>query len=321
MFAGLTLISYLAVRVILARRYHALDIPNERSSHELPTPRGGGLAISVIVLLTALALSVFGGFNLWSYLVTGALIAFIGWRDDRESLPAQQRFLAQGIATLIILFTIGYWQTIEFSGVGILSLGWLGFLLTLMWIVGLTNAYNFMDGIDGIAGGVACVGGLGWALLSTNETVILMGIAIAAASLGFLAYNWSPARIFMGDVGSTLLGFTFAVFSLLTAAPVIGVLILWPFIFDAVLTFLLRLAHHENVFAAHRSHLYQRLIKLGYSHAQVASLYIALTVIGVGFGWLWLNHKAVLVYILLPLCALGLWAGVTYLEASRQTAQ
>ena len=218
-----------------------------------------------------------------------------------------------------MLLTIGYWQAIPLIGIGTISLGWFGFVLGLIWLVGLTNAYNFMDGIDGIAGGVAIVGGLGWVLLSTNETVMLLALAVSAASLGFLGHNWSHARIFMGDVGSTLLGFTFAVFPLITNMPIIGMLIMWPFIFDTMLTVVQRLVKHENILRPHRSHLYQRLVRLGFTHAQVSLLYIALTMLGVHFAWLWLNNDAVLVYVLLPLCALGLWATVSYLERRRKT--
>ncbi len=145
------------------------------------------------------------------------------------------------------------------------SLALFGVLITFLWIVGLTNAYNFMDGIDGMAGGVALVAALGWMWLSSDTQtwfVFWVALAIAASSLGFLGHNWSPAKVFMGDVGSTFLGYTFAVLSLVSAnqsgdALLIGTLLMWTVIMDSLVTFLGRLIKRENVFTGHRSHLFQ----------------------------------------------------------------
>jgi UDP-N-acetylmuramyl pentapeptide phosphotransferase/UDP-N-acetylglucosamine-1-phosphate transferase len=200
-------------------------------------------------------------------------------------------------------------------------LGWLGIPLTLAWIVGLTNAYNFMDGIDGIAAGQAIVAGIGWLILGNmlgEPRFAALGLAVAASSLGFLVHNRPPAKIFMGDVGSAFLGFTFAFMTVWCSQKSpngvwfaeLSVLFLWPFAFDSILTFFRRLCKRENVFAAHRSHLYQRLVQSGMTHGQVSGVYTALAAVGLlplaadYAGW---NSAAwCLTALLLVFCA-GLW--------------
>jgi UDP-N-acetylmuramyl pentapeptide phosphotransferase/UDP-N-acetylglucosamine-1-phosphate transferase len=155
--------------------------------------------------------------------------------------------------------------------------------------VGLTNAFNFMEGSDGIAGITAAAVAAGIAVAAAAcgvGTVAVIAAAFAGASLGFLASNWQPARIFMGDVGSAFCGFLLAVLPLAVRADVVpevlpvAALALWPFIFDTSLTLLRRLRAGENIFQAHRSHLYQRLVIAGWSHRAVASLYGGLAAFG-----------------------------------------
>ncbi|MCX6038443.1 MAG: glycosyl transferase, partial [Chloroflexi bacterium] len=210
---------------------------------------------------------------------------------------------------------------------GTINLGWLGLAITFLWIVGLINAYNFMDGIDGIAGGQAVVAGLGWIVLGWlgNQTlVVALGLLLAASSLGFLGYNWPPAKIFMGDVGSAFLGYTFAVLPVVAVQrdprfALAGVLLVWPFVFDAAFTFLRRLLHRENVFTAHRSHLYQRLVATGFSHKTVASLYIGLAIMGLVCSvalvmeWRWADYLTAIVIVVAPLF---LWLGTRWKERS-----
>jgi UDP-N-acetylmuramyl pentapeptide phosphotransferase/UDP-N-acetylglucosamine-1-phosphate transferase len=193
---------------------------------------------------------------------------------------------------------------------GELQLGVFGILITFLWIMGLTNAYNFMDGIDGIAGGVAFAGGLGWMMLATQAHIPFaywIALAIAASSLGFLGHNWSPAKIFMGDVASTFLGYTFAVLPLLSAtkggdALMLGTLLMWTFIMDAGVTFIRRAFKREKLLSAHRTHLYQRLVISGYSHPKVSLLYISLTLLAGALAYAWSDGQ---VYAP-PLIILGL---------------
>ena len=300
-FPILALLSYLGVWIIrrYAERRQLLDHPNERSSHSLPTPRGGGLAIVLLVT----------GTGLWFvraedlsrnlvYIVCGVVVAFIGWRDDLHSLSPRVRFAVQGLVAAASIWGLGYFQSVTIPLFGELQLGAVGVVITFLWIIGLTNAYNFMDGIDGIAGGVAFAAGLGWVLLASNipylanSFVFWIGLAIAASSLGFLGHNWHPAKIFMGDVASTFLGYSFAVMPLLASndegdALMLGTLLMWTFIMDAGVTFIRRARKRENVFAAHRTHLYQRLVIGGYSHAAVSALYILLTFLALFLASAW----------------------------------
>jgi len=299
-FLLLTILSYLGVYLIrrYAERRQIIDHPNERSSHSMPMPRGGGLAIVLIVT----------GAGLWVmretdlnhsliYLVCGLVIAWLGWRDDVHSLSPRVRFTVQGLVAAVSIYGLGYFKVVTIPLFGELHLGVVGIIITFLWIVGLTNAYNFMDGIDGIAGGVALAGALGWMMLSANmhnNFVFWIALAIAAGSLGFLGHNWSPAKIFMGDVASTFLGYTFAVLPLLSAtqggdALMLGTLLMWTFIMDAGVTFIRRALQREKLFAAHRTHLYQRLVSGGYKHATVSLLYIFLTLLAgfLSYAWSW----------------------------------
>jgi len=309
LFIALTILSHLGVWIIrhYAERRQLLDHPNERSSHSRPTPRGGGLAIVLIVIGTGLwvvSTWVEPGRNQADltrnvvFSACGIVIAFLGWRDDTHSLSPRVRFAVQGLVAAASIWGLGYFQSVTIPLFGVLQLGVVGMVITFLWIIGLTNAYNFMDGIDGIAGGVAFAAGLGWALLTSNidylanSFVFWIALAIAAGSLGFLFHNWHPAKIFMGDVASTFLGYSFAVMPLLASdkegdALMLGTLLLWTFIMDAGVTFIRRAVKRENVFAAHRTHLYQRLVIGGYSHAKISLLYIVLTFIALLLASAW----------------------------------
>ena len=280
----------------LVRRLTIIDIPNERSSHSQPTPRGGGISLVAMTIIGLVGSQMIWQLTSWRglmfYVVAAILIAAVSWLDDLQSLSAKVRFLAHFIAAGLVIAEWGYWEKLHIPLIGTIQIGQLGLLLTLLWIVGLTNAYNFMDGIDGIAGGQAFVAGIGWAIVGWmihDKFVFAIGGLLAASSLGFLFYNWSPAKIFMGDVGSAFLGFTFAVVPLIATRSTtinrdfmlwIGVLFIWPFIVDTGFTLLRRISKKENIFQAHRSHLYQRMVIAGYSHQMVSLLYIGLAVVG-----------------------------------------
>jgi UDP-N-acetylmuramyl pentapeptide phosphotransferase/UDP-N-acetylglucosamine-1-phosphate transferase len=316
-----------------AAAHHLLDHPNHRSSHTRPVPRLGGVAIVAVVLglapllwrlLPATALP-----GVWAWWAAALLLALISWRDDLRPLSPRLRFAVQGLVALLILLIIGPWTTLVLPWLGALPLGWLGLPLTLLWLVGLINAYNFMDGIDGIAASQALIAGVGWLLLghlTAQPGIALLGLLLAAAALGFLGHNWPPARIFMGDVGSTFLGLTFATLPLLAARQdprlaLAGVLLLWPFLFDTILTFIRRWRAGENLFTPHRRHLYQQLVIFqfgrgsaarGQPHARVTLLYAALAVVGLLLAWAWTRAWPPadwLIALALPALALGL---VTY---------
>ncbi|GAC1543788.1 MAG: glycosyltransferase family 4 protein [Herpetosiphon sp.] len=305
------------------------DMPNERSSHSIPTPRGGGALIVSITLLGLIALETINPQPAWSrllYFVCGAIIiAGTSLRDDFESVSNRIRIGVQAIGGVLAISAFGYWTAIYVPGVGRMHLGVLGLPLTLIWIVGLTNAYNFMDGIDGIAASQAIVAAMGWALvgwMQGSNLVVALGLLIAATSAGFLGHNWSPAHIFMGDVGSSFLGYSFAVLPLMATAgnerlSPIGILLVWPFLFDTILTFVLRVVRGEPVWAPHRSHLYQRLVIAGNSHARVAALYCGLGLSGVAFMWIWIRNSpwnGVTIATAIPMLAFMLWCYVVSQE-------
>lgn len=314
-FIVLAILAYLGIHWIhrYAKQGHILDHPNERSSHDVPTPRGGGLGIVVLVLVVGLLFLIGAGWNRrWIYLAGAAIIACLGWRDDVQSLSPALRFAVQSIAAAISILGLGYFKVVTIPVLGEVPLGVFGIAVTFLWILGLTNAYNFMDGIDGLAGGVALSAGLAWMWLASNINnpfAFWVALAITAGSLGFLGHNWSPARIFMGDVGSTFLGYSFAVLPLISSdrggdALLLGTLLMWTIILDAGMTFIGRLIKRENVFAPHRSHLYQRLVMAGYRHETVSSLYVLLTLLAGLLSYEWSQgHQfaPLLIFLGLPL--------------------
>lgn len=296
----------------IAWKYQILDKPNERSSHSMPIPLGGGLAIALLVLATG---AWFANEVDWRrsliYIVSASIIAWMGWRDDVHKLPALFRLIVQTLIAVASIWGMGYFKVVAVPLFGELQLGVVGIVITILWIVGLTNAYNFMDGIDGNAGGVAFSAALGWMWLAADTEkwfVFWIALAIAASSLGFLGHNWTPARVFMGDVGSTFLGYTFAVLSLVSADPsgdalLIGTLLMWIVIMDSFMTFLGRLIKGENVFTGHRLHLFQRLVLGGYKHTTISLLYILLTSIAAVLAYLWSQDDSVaplLIFFALP---------------------
>ena len=267
-------------------RRKILDVPNERSSHTVPTPRGGGLVIVLVCLLFYAVYGVFIARNFsYGYFAGAGLIAVISWFDDLKSVSSALRFLIHSIGAALAIFSLGYWQKIYLPFNGEIEAGLIGLVITFFWIIWLTNAYNFMDGIDGIAATQALTAGIGWLLVGlffNLEMTGVLGGVLAFSSLGFLLHNWQPAKIFMGDVGSAFLGYTFAVMPLMASheirknqslLAIIAVCLVWLFVFDTLYTFFRRLLRGEKFWLAHRSHLYQRLIIAGYSHRSVTILY------------------------------------------------
>lgn len=262
-----------------------VDIPNHRSSHVLPTPRGGGLAIVCVVLVGVSIQTALGDLDRAvgiGLLGGGGLIATIGWIDDHRDLPARWRAVAQFAAACWFVYWAGapgsFWL-----GPWSVPLSVTAPVLAVVGLVWLTNLFNFMDGIDGIAGGeAASVGLVGGVLLIASGMNGLGGLTLltAAASVGFLGWNWPTARIFMGDVGSGFLGFVLGAIAIVSAKAgavplLVWILLLGVFVFDATAT-LLRRFRREKFFEAHRLHAYQRAVAAGASHRVVTSLVLVL---------------------------------------------
>jgi Fuc2NAc and GlcNAc transferase len=310
-------------RYALARSI--LDIPNHRSSHAAPVPRGGGLAITAVILAGAAlggALGIVPARAAVALAGGGAIVAGVGWLDDHSHVSARYRAMAHFAAAAFALFCLGGMDSLRL-GSGEVFLGPAGPALALLGIVWATNLYNFMDGIDGIAGGEAVVvGTVGGVLLwlSGHGGLALLAVLVAGAGFGFLVWNWAPARIFMGDVGSGLLGFAFAVLAVASenagGVPLLGwVLLLGAFFWDATATLLRRVAHGERWYDAHRSHAYQRAVQSGLSHRQVTGsvlLLTALLAVLAATGWRWPD-------LLLPALAAGvLLVGAAYAVVERR---
>lgn len=308
-------------------RRSLFDVPNERSSHSTPTPRGGGLIIVIVCLVTFGMLTfVSNGRFPYGYLCGAGLIALVSWLDDLFSISFVWRFLVHSLAALIAVVSLGYFEEIYFPFFQTAYIGSAGFLLTFFWIVWLTNAYNFMDGIDGLAGIQAVTAGLGWLLVGSYfgaDTIGIYGGVLMFSSLGFLLKNWQPAKIFMGDVGSAFLGYTFAVMPLLiqneavrnyekrAILPPIAVLLVWLFVFDTLWTFARRVLKKEKVWEAHREHLYQQLVIGGFSHQFVSGVHGLLSILTVLLVFLSLENKffenITLSFVVLQSIGLMIW--------------
>lgn len=274
-------------RYALARA--VLDHPNERSSHAVPTPRGGGVAIAVSCLGGIAAAAAAGIVPVPAAVALvggGALISLIGWVDDHQHVNAAVRATVHFAAAAWALWWLDGLPTLR-TGEGAVHLGPFGAVIAAVAIVWCVNLFNFMDGIDGIAGGEALSVGLAggtFLLWAGHPGMAVAAWLVAAAGAGFLAWNWAPARIFMGDVGSGLLGYLFGVLALASERIAEVPLLLWAlmggvFIFDATATLLRRVARREPWHQAHRSHAYQRLVQSGWTHARTSAGVIALNVV------------------------------------------
>ncbi|MDM9555281.1 glycosyltransferase family 4 protein [Pseudomonas asiatica] len=252
-------------RYALARS--VMDVPNARSSHTVPTPRGGGAAIVLTFLLAIIGLMLTGAVDRHVLIALGgggALIAIIGFMDDHGHIPARWRLLGHFIAAAWMLVWMGGLPALIFFGWHV-DMGWVGGVLAAVYLVWLLNLYNFMDGIDGIASIEAitvCLGAGVLYSLSGLDSHVLLPLALAAAVAGFLVWNFPPAKIFMGDAGSGFLGIVLGGLSLEAAWVAPNLLWCWlillgVFIVDATFTLIRRLLRGDRVYEAHRSHAYQ----------------------------------------------------------------
>ncbi|HEX6280035.1 MAG TPA: glycosyltransferase family 4 protein [Pyrinomonadaceae bacterium] len=260
------------------------DIPNERSSHSTPVIRGAGIVIVTVTLIVYVA-SLGSAANL-AFVVTAASVALIGFADDLYSLPSLPRLVVHASAAAILVLSGHRLAPVSFVMPGVeIDLGLVWQALAILFIVWMTNAFNFMDGIDGIAGSQGVAAGLGWVILglaTDNHPITVFGSLIVGTCAGFLLFNWEPASVFMGDAGSTFLGFTLASASILTGsqasisdsyAILATVAFLWMFLFDTIFTRIKMLISGKAFWNPHREHLYQKLVISGISHRTVTMFY------------------------------------------------
>jgi len=264
------------VLIPLLRRA-AVDVPNGRSSHSVPTPRGGGAPVAVGLVLAALLLM----HGTVALAFAGAVAAFgaMGFVDDMASLPAGRRLLLQGLASFAVAAVLV--TRLHLPGAVLIA----GVIVIAVWIIGLVNAFNFMDGVNGISGAHALIGGaayacLGW--LRPDSFLAAAGAAVAAGGLAFLPWNALRARVFLGDAGSYGLGAALAIlaaYSVTRHIPLEAALApLGLYLADTAWTLQRRIRAGERVFEAHRTHTYQQLCDVGWSHQRVAAVTAGVTV-------------------------------------------
>ncbi|TVT58145.1 MAG: glycosyltransferase family 4 protein [Sedimenticola thiotaurini] len=267
------------------RRYalkrNLLDVPNIRSSHQIPTPRGGGMAIVLVFLIGLAILAVIDVMPLTPLMAlagAGGWVALIGFIDDHHHIPAHWRLLAHFSGAVWVLIWIGGMPPFALFG-QTLEMGWLGHGVTAVYLVWLLNLYNFMDGIDGIASIEAlsvCLGGIVLYLLSpAADKEWVMPTLLLVSVAGFVFWNFPRARVFMGDAGSGFIGLVLGIFSIQAAwvDPLLfcsWVILLGIFVVDATLTLLRRIVRGECFFEAHRSHAYQYASRKYGSHVKVS---------------------------------------------------
>ena len=263
----------------IARRRALLDQPNDRSSHAIPVPRVGGFAIVLGTVLGAFVAVQYIDWRLSLLGLASILLALTGLYDDILPLSPVQKYAPQLIAAILasIALTPEFVMRLPFATYQIDGID--ASVISAIWIMTFINVFNFMDGVDGLAAGAGALIAFGVLMLTSGAGAFML-LPLAGALLGFLCWNSNPASIFMGDVGSQFVGYVLAIGVLHwpdRSVDILAVAIIFaPLLFDTGVTLVRRLINGENIFRAHRNHLYQRLSRLGYSHRAIANLYYLL---------------------------------------------
>ncbi len=288
----------------VARRINAVDRPGVRTVHTRPVPRLGGVAIylsAMTLLVAALFLNNTIGdafrnakLQLVTLFCTGTSIFLIGLADDLKGLPARFKFIAELVAAAVLCFVGVRISSVEITNEWVLHLGLLSYPLTILWIVGITNAVNLSDGLDGLAAGISaitCAVIAVFAVHTGNGIMAVFMLALFGALSGFLFFNFNPAKIFMGDCGSLFIGFVIASTSVVCAtesAALVGLalpaLALGIPIFDTLFSMVRRFLERRSIFAPDRGHFHHRLVELGLKHHHVVILIYGMTLCAAGLG-------------------------------------
>ena len=297
----------------------AIDIPKDnRRMHKKPTPRIGGLAIIFGFTVATLCFAQ-PSRQLYGTLAGAAIIAVMGVIDDCKNLPAKLKFVIQIIAALVVVFA-GDIKIDVFTNPNFLSDNpywvlpeWLSVTLTVIWIVFITNAVNFIDGLDGLAAGVSAIMSISLVFISIRVgeySIAILGIALMGSCFGFLPFNFNPAKIFMGDTGSTFLGFMLATLSIqgvfksyAVISFAVPLLILGLPLFDALFAMIRRILRGQSPMTADRGHLHHRLVDMGFSQKQTVFILYAISGV-LGITAVLLAESGVLRALLLVICVL-----------------
>ena len=301
--AALAVLSAIVVRLMIA--FPILDHPNARSAHKRPTPRGGGLGVvlafmaGMVVLYQVAVYARVAERQFLGVIVAAGAIAAVALTDDVRDLSARLRLAAQALAALVAVGSGLVVQRLAIPWVGEVELGWLGIGLTLVWIVGCTNAVNFMDGLDGLVGGTLLIASAALALIAALQGgwfVYAAALFLAAGFCGFLPFNLHPARIFMGDVGSQFAGFMLAVLAVAASrfdgqqlSFLIVPLLMFGLLFDAAFTLGRRALMGERLAEGHRTHLYQLAQRSGVPVRAVAAVHWGFAVFHAGLALVFLQ--------------------------------
>ena len=307
-----------------------VDTPNERTLHEGTIPRGGGLVIVLFLILAgSLSIMLFPLKKVVMILLISVFAwSLLSWMDDKMDLSSITRFCNQIVIALFIVFALSPISEVVITGSITVQFGKVAYLLTVLWIVWMANLYNFMDGMDGLAASQAIIAGITlsiWFYQAEAVAISLMCIVLSASAYGFLLWNWSPAKIFLGDVGSITLGGLFA------SLAIVGVnyfdmsfasfvILFSVFIFDATITLIRRALNKEKLWQAHRSHFYQRAAQSGFEHQHIVMIMILLMIMmSVLASISLLNTNKTLLMSTISLILLLFFAfGVSYYEFRRK---
>jgi len=313
---ALTLIAFAGTE--LMRRYgRIIDRPNQRSSHVRPLPRSGGVSIVLTFLLGMVFIITQGDTTLinerymWGFVISAMLIAGISLIDDIYNKSAQFKLLTHFVAVGIVLGTGIVVDHLALPGVGYIELGVWGYVISFLWILGMTNAVNFMDGIDGLVAGCAAIASLFFMAISFyqgSSFVYVTGYTLLAGTLGFLFLNFHPAKIFLGDVGSAFIGFTFATLAIIAArydashtSFLVMPLLMFNIVYDTIFTLIRRGLKGENLLEAHRGHLYQLLVRSGFNHREVSLIHYCMAFLqGLGAMWMVMIPGSQRVFVFIP---------------------
>lgn len=322
-FAFIVSFAFTFATTPLVRRFAfkigAIDIPKDnRRMHKKPTPRIGGLAIIFGFTVATLCFAQ-PSRQLYGTLAGAAIIAVMGVIDDCKNLPAKLKFVIQIIAALVVVFA-GDIKIDVFTNPNFLSDNpywvlpeWLSITLTVIWIVFITNAVNFIDGLDGLAAGVSAIMSISLVFISIRVgeySIAILGIALMGSCFGFLPFNFNPAKIFMGDTGSTFLGFMLATLSIqgvfksyAVISFAVPLLILGLPLFDALFAMIRRILRGQSPMTADRGHLHHRLVDMGFSQKQTVFILYAISGV-LGITAVLLAESGVLRALLLVICVL-----------------
>ncbi|NLM51737.1 MAG: undecaprenyl/decaprenyl-phosphate alpha-N-acetylglucosaminyl 1-phosphate transferase [Firmicutes bacterium] len=288
----------------LAYRIGAVDVPNRRKVHNRIMPRLGGVAVYLgFVAAMAVIVNLTYDRQILGMLLGGTVVLLLGVVDDIKGLPPLWKLAGQVLAAAIPVYFGIRVNFIHNPFDGYFHLGWMSIPVTMLWIVGITNAINLIDGLDGLASGVSFIALMIFSFMAMkvnqNLLISLLSVALAGAVLGFLRYNFHPAKIFLGDSGSMFLGFTIAVMAVMGLLKsvtlytfITPILILGVPIFDTFFAILRRYKNNQPIFAADKAHLHHRLLNLGFSHRRaVLAIYCLALVFGLSAVFIFLRFS------------------------------